>query len=428
MTAISAGSAPTSPRVGDLWNDTDRNTLRYWSGSNWNALTNIASGIPPGIPHNGQLWLNTSASPPEMFFYDSRSTTISTLPNWHRMSAGIHIGTTPPVWNDGMWYNPSTGTINLYLGGGWTNILTTNFAGSCDYNLIATDTNVLLARISEPLVPLVTTTSVSASEWNALFDKVRQLSLYSNLHHPKPGDIVNLGSNLGTHSSTDSCGLYSIRRRLRIVEQVLCQVGGAGTGSVPAVNPACLETGSVADVRTAGKWNRFTHTLDATFATVAALDEFFYVGGYLTWTGSIVSPTDPVNDVWEALVAGLSGIAFRAYSTAYSGVLSPVGISSLGSVETLMLQVAAPTRASATVKVYGRRVGATVTLRIVLSEGVASLEISGSTLSSFGVVRVGAPCKPIPLPFPGLSGEGTVLRHTRVYNHTGVPLQEIIAI
>lgn len=411
ITTISSAVPPPTPRRGDLWEDTATNTLRYWDGSSWDVLTNIASDSPPSSAYNGQLWLNTSTSPPEMFYRDSSAVTVSDLPGWHRTSAGVHIGTNPPEWNEGIWYNPTTGALNLYVSGAWKNILVTNFAGVCDYNNMVVDVNSELARINEPPIPQASGSSVGASEWNALFDKVRLLATFWNIPYPKPIDIKNLGTNLGRYAIDDKCGIYSIRRRLRLVEQALCKVGGSVN-----VNPECYDEHPVAStVVSTTAWNKYVHTLTVTFATEAAATEYFQLGGYITWTGSLDAPENPVNDAWEGVLTALSGLEIKSNRTIFSGQRSPLGVQNLSSTEQLLLMASAPTRETAVAELYGKREGAVITLRLILTEHVSSAGVTGALLSSFNSVRVGSPCKPTPPEFPQLAGAGEGTLPTPTY-------------
>ena len=59
----SGGSAdrPSSPSVGDLFFDTDLGVLLYWDGSAWQEVAGDIE-VPtsqPGTPEDGQLWWNT---------------------------------------------------------------------------------------------------------------------------------------------------------------------------------------------------------------------------------------------------------------------------------------------------------------------------------------------------------------------------------
>ena len=64
--------------------------LHVYDGAAWRTMAGgtKASNTPPAAPANGDLWMNTSRTPPALQFYDGT--------NWRDVSSVPYTGTTAP--------------------------------------------------------------------------------------------------------------------------------------------------------------------------------------------------------------------------------------------------------------------------------------------------------------------------------------------
>lgn len=69
-----SGTAPTSPKTGQVWYDSSTGFLKIYSGSTWNAVGVPYSTSAPTSPATGMLWVDSSVvNAPVLKVYDGSS-------------------------------------------------------------------------------------------------------------------------------------------------------------------------------------------------------------------------------------------------------------------------------------------------------------------------------------------------------------------
>ena len=114
--AVSSGpEPPPNPKVGDVWYNTDTQTLMVWNGTNWvpAATGGAPSGpTPPPNPNTGDTWFNTTNN--QLYVWDGT--------NWVPASlGGVFSGPVPPTdaAEGQLWYNTTDGNMYILSGGQW---------------------------------------------------------------------------------------------------------------------------------------------------------------------------------------------------------------------------------------------------------------------------------------------------------------------
>lgn len=117
-----AATPPPTPVEGDLWFNTNNNTIRIFDGSTW---INIVAGntgatvdigpTPPASVNNGLLWFDTANGILKVW--------ISASSQWASCSTDLYISTTTPATGQSgdTWYNPLNGAFSMYVGGAINN-------------------------------------------------------------------------------------------------------------------------------------------------------------------------------------------------------------------------------------------------------------------------------------------------------------------
>ena len=116
-----SGSAPSSPKTGDLWFDTGGNLLKVYDGSAWtepseSLSTVIVSASAPSSPSNGLLWFDTTKN--QLKIYVTAST------SWELTETQTYVtGSAPSSPAEGeYWWDTTSSRLKIYIGSAWTEV------------------------------------------------------------------------------------------------------------------------------------------------------------------------------------------------------------------------------------------------------------------------------------------------------------------
>lgn len=113
-----AASPPPAPVEGDLWFNTNNNTIRIFDGSDWinivagnTGATVDVSATSPATVNNGLLWFDTANGLLKVY--------LSSLSDWVSCGTEVFVDTATPAGGEAgdVWYNPLTGAFSMYIAG-----------------------------------------------------------------------------------------------------------------------------------------------------------------------------------------------------------------------------------------------------------------------------------------------------------------------
>ena len=109
-----SGSAPSSPKTGDLWFDTGGNLLKVYDGSAWtepseSLSTVIVSASAPSSPTNGLLWFDSTNKQLKIYVTASSA--------WESADNVAVAGSAPSSPAEGeYWWDTTNSRLKIYIG------------------------------------------------------------------------------------------------------------------------------------------------------------------------------------------------------------------------------------------------------------------------------------------------------------------------
>lgn len=468
ITPISVSSAPASPYRGQIWHDVSGGEVKFWSGGDqWRrllipasdslamsdrytglvwfdtaanvmrfhrtettawAVTNLYSATPDAVGYNGQLWLDTSASPATPRIYDNRYTNTQldiSRQNWHTIRRAVEVGTTPPGDVTQMWYNPtSPASLSYWTGTEWTNILwCANMATACDYNKLVDQINPLLVKSGKTTIPPATD-AISPELWTQLFQSMVSLATYWNVRYPTINQLVP--PTAVTHCNDPVCGWHVILRRF---ESFLCALHYASDSET--INPECedVSTPAMGTYIRNTAWDGITVITTVTFRSATELETFFAGGGKLRLQVGLTNHPVPASlgtIAWKFALSQLQQIEITSNQTTTATTTYPTGVKQLTSTETPVVYQPV-SRVGGNCVIALKREGGIVAIKTTLLDTTSDGSISGMVTVACSSVGVGAPCRITPLAHPTIVSLGVVQvqQHTTVGGYVGSSLYTI---
>jgi hypothetical protein len=366
-------------------------------------MEHFASPTAPDTPVTGQIWVDTTLTPPtpKVWMYDNPTVGVPTSPQtgtWYPIGIGITISTTAPASNLGLWYNPSGPSLNYWNGTGWENILCTVVAKVCEYNDVVNDLNDVMITLGQPLVPTKpeltggAPTQITDIEWTELLTKIRNLVDYKGVVNP-PSSAIDIGSNF-KHCSDSPCGLYKVMKQYEVLFDA---IDAAANQPPENVNVDCFQTvpasGSGVGVRTTNWTTEIEHQVRFTFTSSSHRDLFFLTGGAILWDAESTYAGGFRGDMWDDFLPQIEQPIYITENITKSGTLTfENGYNDLTTANIVLFQRTTAGLGlysnSAVVTILGRLDGTNSLILTARFTDPSSGSLSGTLTSSFGFRRV----------------------------------------
>lgn len=373
---------------------------------------NFAYIQPPQHPITGQMWVDTSSTPPLPKIYDQQTD------SWSPIGNEVTIGLNPPAVTHGIWFNPSTKALSYWDGTTWVNMLCMVIASIADYNDVVQDVNTLLVKYGQPL--MVTRTAATLAQWDDLVAKIKQLAEYRQI----PAHITNRLVSVQTFDwcTHSTASVFTSLKKFDVLLRALDQIAVSDE-----VDATCLEVNSPASgIKTRpAPWSVVTHLGTFAHASDTHEDVFFQTGGKYVWEGAVAGMAlDPLAQEWQAFLQEVGDVDVSWAHTSNNGAPTGPGVRDLTTTDKLLFYKSVTTTKYytayysihnnpniigalvPTLKITGRKTSAgTVVITVEFSSPQTS---TGTLSSSFSMVRVSQPCLDVPPPWPLLTSSGTI--------------------